>query len=273
MGKLCPPTVLLTRSAEKNEAMAQCLRQAGLQVTFLPCIDVEPLDNPHQEETLQAQLKQSDWIIFTSQNGINALLSILGRDTTRTLLCTKSIATVGPATALALKTLGIDVALVAGPAHVEGLSQALSRQWEAASPQVGLWLCGNLAHTDWLQAFSQSPHQIIPCVVYQTQPIRRAEQPEIGAMDAVVFASPSSVTGFCNLIDSQTLSDELVIFSIGPKTSQAVRSLLCREPIEASVHTGEGLAQSVLAWAALWYNQENTESQQKSGPHDSFKSR
>lgn len=262
MGSAIPPTVLLTRPHSDSHEMAQVLRLAGLRVLTIPCINVIPLLSAQSE--IRTQLARCPWVILTSQNALKALIALLGEVETKAALKNKQIAVVGPSTALALQSLGLTATIIPTKAHVQALSETLQLHWKDASPQTALWLCGTLALTQWIDAFEQTPHQITPLVVYETQPatgILPTIQSELEALwqppqpVALTFASPSAVIAWCQIHPVFPLPSHVHVFSIGPRTTEAVQSQLNTPSIEASPHTAEGLTQAVLDWAALWYNQ------------------
>jgi uroporphyrinogen-III synthase len=107
--------VALTRAAGGNEALAERLREAGLEPVECPLVAVEPLPGGPLE------LSAYDRLCLTSRHGVAALFA---RGFTGAL---PPVAVVGPGTAEALRAQGVEPDVVAGLSTQEGLAAAVPR--------------------------------------------------------------------------------------------------------------------------------------------------
>src|SRR5205085_6970176 len=128
--------VLVTRAQSPRSSLAQALADAGAEVVEAPATRIEPLD-PRCVQGAIAHLDAYDWIIFTSQNGVELFwgaLRDLGLDTRS--LAGLRVAAVGPATAASLLERGIMVDVTPERFVAEGVLEALARRDDIAGMRV-----------------------------------------------------------------------------------------------------------------------------------------
>ena len=65
-------------------------------------------------------------------------------------------------------------------------------------------------------------------------------------IDAIVFASPSAVRAFFNMIAPQSVSQRIGLISIGPKTTQALKKAAPDRVTEARQAEVEGLVETLI---------------------------
>ena len=105
--------VLVTRPAHQADDFANRLWEAGAEPIVAPTIAIGPPDDPAAARAAVARVREYDWAVFTSRNGVDAFFDVLGelgRDA-RAFGDVK-IAAIGPKTAEALASRGIRVDLV-----------------------------------------------------------------------------------------------------------------------------------------------------------------
>jgi uroporphyrinogen III methyltransferase/synthase len=112
MDKLKGKTVLVTRPANRADAVTARLRRAGAKVIHIPLIEIaDPSDNFKSLDRAIAQLEKYDWVIFTSQNGVEKFFArcrkLFPLPLRERVRVRGRVAAVGPATAAALKKHGI----------------------------------------------------------------------------------------------------------------------------------------------------------------------
>lgn len=213
-------TVALTRGAEDCAAWAARLAECGARAFALPCIATQRIDDKATREALAAAVARADWLVFTSRRGVEAFAALNGT----TLPATLPIAAVGRATGNAAReTLGrIDLIGKAGTAA--GLGPELGARLQRARPATVLLALAANAGRELEEALTAQGTKTLRVDVYRTVPAppqRPRQKLSTLAADAVVFASPTAVTGFCNRVEPDVPAR---YFSIGPSTSRAVRA-------------------------------------------------
>ncbi|MEW6231530.1 MAG: hydroxymethylbilane synthase, partial [Chloroflexota bacterium] len=65
--------ILITRAREGAQALAERIRALGGEPIEFPTIDFAPLDDFRELDNALARVRQFDWVIFTSANGVRAV--------------------------------------------------------------------------------------------------------------------------------------------------------------------------------------------------------
>jgi uroporphyrinogen-III synthase len=206
--------VALTRAAGGNEALAERLREAGLEPVECPLVAVEPLPGAPLE------LSEYDRLCLTSRHGVAALFA---RGFTGAL---PPVAVVGPGTAEALRAQGVEPDVVAGLSTQEGLAAAVPR------PAGRVLFAGAEGARDVLAR--ELGADFVP--LYRTVELDPAAFPEA---ELVVVASASAARAFA------AVGGALPVVSIGPVTSAAARELGLDVAEEAVSHDLDGLTEAV----------------------------
>ena len=193
-------------------------------VTFADPKDFAPLD------AAIAEIRQFDWIIFTSAQAVRALVK-RGEELKRSLIHSASklrIASVGPVTAEAARQAGLPVEYVAE-----------THSGAALAEELGNWLRGakvflprsDRANPDLPRALKRHGARVTEVIAYRTLRPNDAEQRNLGQLaegsaDAVLFFSPSAVQHFAALFGGEqllALQNKLTITAVGPVTANALR--------------------------------------------------
>lgn len=119
-------TVLVTRSEQQADELAEPLRSLGAEVLIQPAIEIEPLKSFEQLDREIARLSEYDYVVFSSRNGVQyfmqRFLDVVGD--LRDLAWTK-IAVVGSRTAEMLATYHIRADVVAEGMSADSLAESL----------------------------------------------------------------------------------------------------------------------------------------------------
>jgi uroporphyrinogen III methyltransferase/synthase len=205
--------IVVTRPADQAEPLAARLRDLGHDVVVCPLIEIEPLgDDP-------IEVASYDWVVVTSPNGANELARRRSGDP-------RQLAAIGPGTAEALRSHGLEPDVVAMTSTQEGVVAALP-----AEPGRVLVAAAEGARTHLAAAVGA---EFLP--LYRT---RELEPPEPPAGDLVVLASASAARAFAHL------SAPIPAVSIGPETTRAAREAGIDVVSEATPHTLDGLVAAV----------------------------
>lgn len=241
MPRLTGRTLLLTRSAEDADEWARALADEGALSILLPCISTELLDEPDLGPRLASAANRADWIVFTSRRGVEAFVELTGSSPPPSA----RLAAVAESTAEHLRQRfgradrvggGTAKALAAGLAEDPAISDGAD---------VLLVLAAN-AGPVLERTLSDAGANVTRVDVYRTRPAEPvATKRDLSTLgcDAVIFASPTAVTGF----DNQVNVDKAGPFvTIGPSTSAAVRAHDWPVAAEAREPSLEGLVESLL---------------------------
>ncbi|MFL6450591.1 MAG: uroporphyrinogen-III synthase [Bryobacteraceae bacterium] len=241
--------IVVTRAAHQAEELAAPLRQLGADVILLPTIAIGPPADPRPLQEATARAMDYDWIIFTSQNSVDAFASYTGPSSEQSF----KVAAIGRATSDSAERHGFKVHLVPDKYVAESLTDAFAPK--------------NLAGKRILIPSAAVTRDVIPrelekrgAMVTVVEAYRNV-LPE-GAADRasllfrqplpdwVLFASPSAVDHLAALVDLGTLA-QVKIASIGPVTSKAVGKHGLKVIAEADPHDVNGLVTAVLNHAGL----------------------
>jgi uroporphyrinogen-III synthase len=199
--------IVVTRAAAQAEPLAARLEALGHEVVRCPLIRIEPLgEDPVDPEPY-------DWVVVTSPNGAAELARRLTRPPAQ-------IAAIGPGTAEALRTLGLEVDLVPAVSTQEGLLAELppGRVLLAAAEGARRLLVDERAA------------DFVP--LYRTVELR-PEQPPEG--DLALLASASAARAFA------ATGARIPVVAIGPRTAAAALELGLDLAGIAESHDVEGL--------------------------------
>jgi uroporphyrinogen III methyltransferase/synthase len=248
-------TAFVTRSREQASRLVELLGAAGAHCLEVPTIEiVEPADWTPLDAALR-DLARYDWVIFTSANGVSALMDRLfhmGLDVRA--LGRAKIAVIGPATAEALKNYGLRADVVPDTFQAEGLLAVLTPQITpgtrillARAEQArdvlpdGLTLLG--AEVDIVPVYRARPPQAVPP--------EAAAVLESGRVDILTFTSSSTVHNFAGLVGQtrfQSLAANAAVASIGPITTATLSEYGLTPQIEPAAFTIPALAAAIVEY-------------------------
>jgi uroporphyrinogen-III synthase len=214
--------VLITR---RWPELAATLAAAGITAAEVPTIEVRPPVDPAPLDRALAELGRYRWLVFTSVNAVEAVLTrmaALGVSMPLGL----TAASVGPVTTAAIRAAWPDLRVGVEP-HVgfrgTALVDAFAGQ-DLADRRVLLPVSDRAAETveRGLAARGATVDRV---VAYQTVPAsesrdRLLEELALGP-DAVTFASPSAVEAFVAAVGAAATQVPAVV--IGPTTAEAAR--------------------------------------------------
>ncbi len=229
-------SVAVTRARAQAGELAARLRSLGAVVIEAPAIRIEPL------EAVVPPLDQFDLICVTSPNGAEQLLA---RVHDARALAGPTIAAIGPGTARALRERGVVADIVPERAIAESLVEAL-REVPVKSALIAR---AQDARDVLPDALRERGAEVTVLALYRTvaEPLTpQSREAALGA-DYATFTSASSARFFHEAAGS--LAGPRLV-SIGPVTSEALRTLGSEPDVEAPVHTPEGLVDALLADAA-----------------------
>ena len=244
-GALAGRRIVVTRPREYVPSLAEGLERLDATVLTMPLLEIEPMgeDDAAVLDDLLADVAAYDWIVFTSANGVAAVREHLAGK-----LAGVKIAVVGPATAAAVRALGVEPAFVpdnyAAAEIVEGLGKldgqrVLLPQADIADP----WLA------DQIRAAGASVDAVVAYRTVEIDPsaVEAAELEE--GVDAIVVASGSAARSLAALQAkfpgvARVLQQTLLV-AIGPKTADAAREVALPVGLVADEASSEGIIRAL----------------------------
>jgi uroporphyrinogen-III synthase len=194
-------------------------------------------------------------VVFTSANGARFLLQRLRElGLGPEAFGAARVAAVGPATAQHLEQVGLAVDLLPEEHSQEGLARAFARI--PVEGQEILFPSSSLSRPMLAAALAQRGARVHQVVAYQNRPPdpSQVEVPAAllgGQVDMAVFASPSSVEHFGELLGCDralALLSPLALACIGPSTADAVRRLGLQVHVQPEESSAAELAKAICAY-------------------------
>jgi uroporphyrinogen III methyltransferase / synthase len=248
--------IIVTRSREQASPLIEALQLQRARTLELPVIMFASPDSWDPVDEAIARMHEYDWVIFTSVNGVDFFfgrLHKIGRDARR--FSSVKVAAIGPSTAQKLAAQGI----IADFQPREFTSDALFKEFELMQDCRGLkilLLRADIADKDLRERFLSHDAHVDDIVVYKTVPAPvNADQLRLFISQdgyfGVTFASSSTVRNFVDAAHNIHVKDfekRMHAFSIGPKTSEAMRLYGIEPAVEASEHTIPGLVKAITEY-------------------------
>jgi uroporphyrinogen III methyltransferase/synthase len=218
--------ILITRAREQASAFAQRLEAAGAEVVEFPAIQIEPPESWKPLDASIGRLREYQWVVFTSANGVRFFwdrLQRAGRDVRD--LFGIVVCAIGPATAAALLDRGIRADLVPAEFKAEGLLEAMGDE-RVRGKRI---LLARAAEAREVLPEELTRRGAIVDVVPAYRTVRNTANAEElrgllrdGRVHAVTFTSSSTVRYFLELVgvEATQLLRGVVVASIGPITAE-----------------------------------------------------
>jgi uroporphyrinogen III methyltransferase/synthase len=247
--------VLVTRPRHQAEDLLRRLEELGAVAHALPLLEIrEPADWSAVDHAL-ATLKQFDWLVFTSSNGVHALigrLRHLGRDLRA--LGTVQIAAIGPGTAEAL--LGYHLIADVVPPRFD--SESLVECLRPLVTGKRVLLARADRGRELLREQLESVAKVEQVAVYSQVDASAAGSAGLrplaeGNVDYVTVTSSNIARALHQAADLLTheriKQGEIKLVSISPVTSATIRELNWPVAAEATEATTEGVVEAMVRLA------------------------
>lgn len=240
--------ILVTRPADQARELRSALETLGAEVLLQPAIEIAPPDDWGAVDAALARLDQFDWLVFSSANGVCAVLERIlstGRDIRR--LGAIKLAAIGPGTAAELERFYLKADLIPDEFRAENLADVLAGQGRGARFLLVRASRGREVLAERLLAAGAEVQQI---VAYQSCDVNRPNSEVAAAMassriDWITVTSSAIARSLAAMFGEDLRNARLA--SISPITSQALRELGFEPAAEAAEYTMAGVVQAVLA--------------------------
>lgn len=262
MADLAGKTVLVTRSRSGASQFAHKIKEKqGTPFIFSVIETIPPrqaADIDYGNEVLQ-QLKQFDWIFFTSVTGVEYFFDRMNTLKLETSHLHKAkVVAVGPATGAALRMRGIEPQALPEVFQAEGLIAKFAN--ELKSGQRVLLPRGNLARP-WLhEVLVDMGLYVTEIMMYETIPVRQHDSALLHALehhliDIITFTSSSTVKNFIQALINMGIENPLQaikgipVACIGEITAQTARDL----GLEVTLIPKEATLDSLLEVISIYF--------------------
>jgi uroporphyrinogen III methyltransferase / synthase len=239
--------VLITRPAHQAAEFAARLWEIGAEPLVVPTIAIGPPDDPSPVRRAIEDVRLYDWIVFTSQNGVDAFFREVARGGgDARAFGETSVGAIGPKTAQALRRHGIEPDFVPARFISEDVAAGLL---ERTSPSDRVLLFRAQAARDVLpERLREQQRHVDVVAAYKTTLVRKDDfDAKLAAADVVTFTSASTVHGFAAAAGDGMLAAVRgkTIACIGPVTASAAREAGLQVDLVADEFTVEGLLETL----------------------------
>lgn len=247
--------IVVTRARAQASALVKQLSQLGAHCIEIPTIKiVPPADDTPLREAIN-QIKSYDWIVLTSVNGVKFFFDTLfdmGKDVR--ILGHLKFACIGPVTKERLSEHGIISDILPDTYQAESVIAAF-KDTDIKNKKV-LLPRAMKARTILPEELSKMGATVHEVIAYETE-LDDSGKETLSRMlrdkeiDVVTFTSSSTVSNFMSLLDDadpKSLLESVTLASIGPVTSDTLRSMGFEPHIDAAEFTIPGLVTSITEY-------------------------
>jgi hydroxymethylbilane synthase len=220
--------LMITRSARKTAGLAHKLEDKNIEVQPYPILTFNDLYNEQAWKKIKAGIDVFDYLIFTSANAVEIFarqMEEVGIDAHEFAI--EKIAAIGEKTAAACRHVfpGSEV-IISNIATGEGLVRHLIKTEKTGWHQA-LFPCAREAGAGLQEMLSKAGWKVERVDIYETASEKKENLPDFSVenIDYICFTSSLAVEYTCRYLD---IPDDVVIISIGPRTSEKIRSLEMR---------------------------------------------
>jgi uroporphyrinogen III methyltransferase/synthase len=246
--------IVITRDKAGNQRLGRMLEQEAANVIDFPCIEIQgPMESQSLNHAIR-DMNDYDWIVFTSLHGVDFTFELLRKKNKDSrALGSARIACIGDHTARALLKYGIAADFVPTEFTAKALVDELAAKYDLRRKNT-LLLRSAIAADDLANDLRQKGAAVEDIRIYTTVSVvqdeaKRTELAEMlraGKVDWITFTSSSTVDGFLQNVDAETVKQaNIKIASIGPETTKKLCECGLPAHIEALVHTAEGLVETI----------------------------
>jgi uroporphyrinogen-III synthase len=244
--------IVITRAAAQSAELSQKLSELGAVPVLLPLVSFAAPDDFAPMDAGLIELGKFDWLIFTSENAVRAVVErcpSLGRSLDE-IGKPRCIAAVGPTTARAAEQAGFSVDYSAKTHSGVALANELG---EKLRGQKVFLPRSDHANPDLPVALRGYGARVTEVVAYRTLPPSEMDKDVLasiarGQVDAILFFSPTAVQHFAGLQGSEQLlglQSKLAIAAVGPITAAALQKAGVNDMVVATDTTAAAVVDAL----------------------------
>jgi uroporphyrinogen III methyltransferase/synthase len=257
-------SILVTRPQKQARELTKLIEERGANPVLFPVIETVWPDDLEALDLALQHLKQYDWVLFTSANGVHFFFKRLEQVYAReaefkpvldsllsSLFREIKVAAIGPKTAKALQGKGINVSSLPARFKQEDFVQELTHETDG-SGKAGLRVLfprakqarrhlGEELRNLGMIVDEVDTYQTIKVDQGKEEVYHRLQKEEL---DVITFTSSSAVKNFVQIFEGMEWEDDLksvTIACIGPVTALTAREQGLKVDVEATIYTIEGL--------------------------------
>jgi len=254
--------IVVTRPREGASYFSDLIEDLGGESFEFPAIEVVPPRDFAPLDNAISKAGEYDWIVFTSVNGVNCFfnrLRDLGRDI-RDLQGVR-ICAIGLKTREALETKGLLVKCTPQEYRAEALAEEIGSFMKPG--EKVLLPRADIARKILPETLTSMGALVDDVEAYETRP-GKGNVPQVKELlekkqvQIITFTSSSTVRNFIKLLgdENKALLKGVMLASIGPVTSTAIREEGLEVDAEASQYTVDGLMEAILHRIKTWKGEE-----------------
>lgn len=242
--------VVITRAERQSAELVQKLIRCGAVPSVLPLVAFAAPEDYAPLDAALDQLEEFDWIIFTSENAVRAVVKRAGvRGNLRNVAGRRSrAAAVGPTTAAAAERAGFFVDYQAKTHSGAALAEELGERLRGQSIFLPR---SDRANPDLPQLLKHFGASVTEVIAYRTVTPVNLDQEKIAAIlhrdfDAILFFSPTAVEHFVETVGTEPLAalqNQVAMTAVGPITAAALR----QAGIETMLVSSDTTSDAVIA--------------------------
>jgi uroporphyrinogen III methyltransferase/synthase len=247
--------IVITRPREQSSKQRKALEDLGACVVEHPAITIAAVEDTGELDQAIRNLSGYRFVIFTSVNGVRHFfdrLHALGHDARKLAGC--RLCVIGPGTGEALEAQGLRPDLIPPKYTSASLVPAMKKAWNDLKGAPALLPRADIAPDAILDDLEKAGIEPEAVTAYRTLPAegeveKLKKAMEAGEVDAVTFASSSAARNFVNILGEDFLAGNkanMRFVSIGPVTTETLKSLGFPPDAEAVEHTIPGLTQALV---------------------------
>lgn len=252
--------VVITRSEEQADTLAERLQALGAEPVLYPTIMVVPPDDLHPlDDALQRLMAGAyDWLVLTSVNAVNAVharlvhTGLLERIAADGHNLPWKLAAVGPTTTSACRDLlGVEPAIVPKKFVAESLAEAMGDMHGQRVLLANADIARPVLHESLQQAGAQVDRVVAYCTVPATGGVNLPPLLAQGSIHAITFTSGSTVRSFIKRIGADHLdyARQAVIVCIGPIAAESATKAGLPPTVVAATYTEAGMVAALVDYA------------------------
>ncbi len=249
--------IVITRSKDKISEVKSLFQNEGATVFEFPALIIGYPNNLKPLDKALSRIHQFDWIIFSSSNGIKFVNERLIEEGLSLKQCAKriKIAVVGEKTSDYLNKLGIEADYIPTNFISESLIDnfpSLEHGSKILLPRVETG--GRSILADHFRKFGS---YVLEVPAYESScptniPTKTLDAFQQKIINAMIFSSGKTVKNSAFLLEKHlgdnwlSMLDDVYLFTIGPQTSLACKSIFGRVDKQADQYTFDGLLAAVI---------------------------
>ena len=248
--------VLITRPAQGAQDFVRALYARGIEPILASTIAIVPPDDAMPAHRAIDDLASYRWIVFTSQNGVDAFFDRLASlDADARYIGATKVAAIGSKTAERLREYGVGADLLPAVFVSEEIGRALI---EASHKGDRILIFRAQEARDvlpeMLEDAERKPHVVAAYkTIFDVDP---QFAKKVARADVLTFTSASTVRGYVELLGGAAAAREAarnkLIACIGPVTAEAADGAGLHVDVVADVFTTDGLLDALEAHLSLY---------------------